>query len=235
MQENYQIYRTDSSFSILLDEKKELPFIPSRLDQVWEKLTADPKRTLFNGSVFHVDTYNERTQQLSVYPGEYKTYYAQIMDPELFRAMSIFSIGMTGITKLKKNGTVYYLIAKRSASTNQGGFFEFAPAGSFDAGHQKGSFVDCTSCYTQELEEETGLLKNSVLSLEPRYLIRCEKERIFEVIVEVELDPSAMKNSQKKNEEYSEILWLEKNKLKEHFANNTTLPFAHELLKLIEN
>ncbi len=120
--------------------------------------------------------------------------------PHLAEELGINPVAVSGITLAEG----YVLVAKRAAYVAQyAGHLEFVPSGGIDPKAVLGHSIDYREALLLELEEETGIDRQKVRSIEPTALIFDPLTGSWEVVLEMQL--SLETDALMSSPEYSEF------------------------------
>ena len=179
-----------------------------RVNELWEK--RDTKKILFDSPIVSLVQYS--SSSLIGELVDFRLWYACCKDPELRPILDIHPLGVSGLTTWRD----MVLVGKRSAIVSSyPGAMECCPSGSVDgsAVGYEGS-IDMQKAILNELCEETGIRKDGVRSARMKDLYLSTDTGIFDVLVEIELNPETDQTlSYPRSEEYDELHWAQKDQL----------------------
>ena len=193
-----------------------------RVDELWQR--RDPVQRLFDAPIVSV------VQRMpDVITGElvdFRLWYACRQDPELSLVLDVHPLGITGLTTWRS----LVLVGRRSAAlSSYPGAMECCPSGSVDkVSVQKDGTVDLEKMFLTELVEETGIPRESVLSIQMKGLYLSTDTGVFDVAGAIELSPNEDQPlSRPRSREYDELQWIQKNQQ----ADQDWVPLSRLLLE----
>jgi ADP-ribose pyrophosphatase YjhB (NUDIX family) len=191
--------------SFVLDSLQE-----EKMNFIWEYRPDH----IQEGMLLKVNSCEEKLVKVSFIP--YSLYYASTKDPESFG--NIYTLGVSAIAKWRGE----FLIGKRSNKTfKHEGLFEWVPAGGIDDRNGQIEGVAIKEQVYRELEEETGIQRLQVNSLEIDNVFIFPEEKLFEVCCVIELDYGV--EILKVSHEHQELFFLNESKVEELFVHTPEL------------
>lgn len=181
--------------------------IQERLDRIWEEEQKRRTSPLFNGTVYAL--HDKASSWISVIPIAYKTFIGLTREPSLLYNFTLTTVGVSGITS--KAGRV--LLAERSKQLTQyPGFFELAPSGGLGEAPIIDGQIDFMGQIIKELQEETGIPREAVVSQKPLCLIWDQQAQVIDICIGLEVNQNFNENAVG---EYSKFFWLSKEEIPE--------------------
>lgn len=230
---NETILQLPSDFKIHIDyaypERKINEATKLHIEEIWKKELVRTRGKLFNGTLLSAHEFDGR--QLNGHFVEYKYYLAQTRDPSLEAELHVQPICVCGHTTA--NDCI--LIGKRSGHvTEYQNFYELVPAGGIDTSAVDKNNVDVIKQLKTELKEEAGIEAPMILGIVPSFLIHYPQTFTYEICAKIELDPSAKNLVADRDDEYTELLWIPKNSMKEFVIQHRKeiIPLSLQLLEL---
>ena len=151
--------------------------IESEVERLWLAGVAQSGSPLFDGRVLSVIEVSP--QLIVVREVRYRYVMAQRMRPELFAALQVRPLAVSGLFQCT-DGIVF---GRRSRTmTQDAGHWELVPSGAIDADRaSQGGGVDYRKQILIELQEEVGLPAESIFSLTPFCLIDDHESRVLDI------------------------------------------------------
>lgn len=221
-----------NNFSLKVTEYE--PDIGSVQREAIEKLWNDELkiRKLFNGKIISYKSHDKRDNTLNIecFVTQYKYFFAQLRNPQL--NLNINPLCVSGILIDKNNNT---LLAIRQNATEYNGYYEFIPSGGIDSSIKDGNDVLFQNQLVAEFEEETGISKDSVKTLNPFCLIFDKKHGVYDICSKIYLNGNlndlkeSTHNTEYKNIEIVSLENLHK-KIKDNLFVPTSVVFFNNLI-----
>lgn len=146
------------------------------VDRIWQAETAERGSTLFNGPIFSVE--NISPSIITGWISEYKFFLAQRRHAELFNALHVRPLALTGLL-LCQEGVV---IGRRSGNVEQdAGLWELVPSGGIDGITNPDGSIDLNAHLMNELLEETGIRPENVSNPIPFALIEDTESHVCDI------------------------------------------------------
>jgi len=173
--------------------------------EIWKKGLSDKSKRLENSRVLSFQ--GMKQNKLRLMPVDYKYFYAQYNQPELFEVLKLNLVGVTGILHCKHG----FVIGRRSASVLQDPKkYEFVPSGSLSFS----SINDCTgSLNTQiisELVEEVGITEDRLESIRVFGYLFDDKSHVVDLcyFIRTTMDFATIykKWNKSQNDEYDKLI-----------------------------
>jgi hypothetical protein len=210
-----------SNFRIVINNSKKIfeADIERQIESIW--IAENAKRKIFNGGILSVDSFSESVIQVSI--SNYKYYLAQTLNKYLFEVLKIRSLAVSGVVSLGSK----VVFGKRGKDLTQDpNKWELIPSGAVTAE------LSPSDQLVLELEEELGVAAEQVKEVRPFILIEDVESKVIDIGFEVELKSEGRLA---RSEEYSEILWIEKNKTRKFCDDRVDqiVPVSCELLKAL--
>lgn len=152
-----------------------------RVDELWKQSLED--RALSNDRIFSLS--DRQGSVLSGWFAEYRCWVAQMRDPELFGALGLRPLAVTGVVRVP-GGIV---LGRRSRATLQdAGLWELAPSGGITprARRPEGG-IAADAQLLIELEEELGVPPGLVESVSPVAMIEDRHTRVCDLVYTIRL------------------------------------------------
>lgn len=231
--ENEIVLPLPSNFEVVLD----FDHSPKNLDaetqnvieNIWEKELIRTQGKLFNGNLFSADNFDGI--QLYGHFVEYKHFLAQVREPQLFELLAIKPVCVCGYTV----DCDHILIGKRSDYVTEfQNYYELVPAGGIDTSAIHNDKIDIIKQLYTELKEEAGIEVSMVKKITPSFLVKYSDVQPFEICSKIELHDSTRDALGKHDEEYTELIWIKKNKIREFVEKNREgiIPLSVHLIDL---
>lgn len=213
-------------FSVTLSIKKNTytSELISYVDRVWEFELKERKNALFNGKIFSVD-YAEGNKIVG-HISEYKFFFAQQKKPELYHELKIMPLAISGILECS-DGLVFGKRGKQLVQER--GIWELVPSGGIDCNNcVAGQSIDYIAQLLTELEEETGLTKQSIQSISPLAVIKNTNSHVIDIGIYLKTILNASMVMRKfdshQNREYEEL----------HVVNFLEVEKFYEIMPVID-
>lgn len=233
--QNEKVLALPQNFEVKLDAnalKTDLtPPIERRIQEIWDQEYIRAQGKLFNGKIFSATNFDGTVLQGHFV--DYKHYVAQVRDPTLFENLHIQIVSISGYTVANES----ILIGKRAAYvTGFPGHYELVPAGGIDPSVVTNQSIDIIKQFKKELREEAGIEESMIKSILPVYLIKYSEREPYEICAKIILAPEAALNNPR-DEEYTELFWMERKRLPEFINNNREImiPLSLHLLDLFHS
>ncbi len=206
------------------------------VDNIWANAQAGRAKPLFNGQVFSVlEIGDDEIRGRFV---EYKYFIAQRRRAELFPALQIRPLAITGI--LRAPGRIVF--GRRAAGvTQEPGLWELLPSGGLDPGCRQGDGrLDVERQLLQELKEEIGLEAAAISKIRPFCIVEDLEQHVFDIAAELTTDSSDEQVrsafEQSGSDEYDHIKIVPERELQRFLGEQASAmaPFSRYLLQLLE-
>jgi len=184
------------------------PF-PERIEDIvigiWEKALIDKSKRLENNRVLSFQGITQN--KLSVMPVDYKYFYAQYNQPELFEILKLNLIGVTGILRCKHG----FVIGRRSAGVLQDAKkYEFVPSGSLSFTSINVHTGSLNTQIISELAEEVGITEDCLESVKVFGYLLDDKSHVVDLCyyISTTIDFAAIykKWNKAQNDEYDKLI-----------------------------
>ncbi len=154
-----------------------------KVDAEWNKEKSRRGDALHNGSVFSVVSHGP-TQITGAFD-EYRYFVAQMANPELYEDLDMRFLAVSGVI-ICPDGIVF---GRRAHETFQDqGEWELVPSGGLETEDGRGDgTVDLKKAIFRELEEEAGLRKDAIRSVDVLCLLEDQKRHLFDVGIRIEM------------------------------------------------
>lgn len=232
---NNAVYPLGSPFKVYIQKSPPLNLTEQqlhRIENIWEKETIRTQGKLFNGRILCVDHFDG--ESLVGHFVEYKIFLAQARDAAIYQELKLHPLCVSSYTYADQS----ILWGKRSAHVTEfQNFYELVPAGGIDPSSAIEEEIDVIKQFKIELKEETGIDEKMILNITPSYLIFDSKFHIYEICAKIQLAPSAIHLKAPRDEEYTELLWIEETNLHNFVKQNYLIinPLSLQLLQLFKN
>ena len=212
------------------------PNLQGEVDKIWSSTQAGRAKPLFNGWVFSVvEIGREEIRGGFV---EYKHFIAQRHRPELFEALQVRPLAVTGILHVRDQ----IAFGRRAASvTQEPGLWELLPAGGLDPScRQSDGQLHVEQQLLQELNEEISLDAASLSQIKPFCVVEDIEQHVFDIAIEIKTDLTAdqIRSAFKRSisHEYDDIEIVPERELKRFRSERAEdmAPFSRYLLQLLE-
>lgn len=228
---NYQVFSLAKDFHIQIDENRA-PFNLSaeerqEIEDIWCHEQSLKGNRLFNGKLLchaHLDAH-----VLEGFFISYKEYIAVLRQPRLRASLPINTLGASGITI--SDGAILW--GKRAGFvTAYPGYWECAPTGGLSPEMLSQERISLARPFELELEEETGIRKEDVLSIIPRAIVFDKSAHLYELVAFIKLKDSLRSVELAASDEYEAFQWIDFSKLPAFFEQHKgeILPMSHYLL-----
>jgi hypothetical protein len=174
----HRVYKLDPAFRLNILPAAPAPpaAIEARIEEIWAEEKRRRGASLYDGRAYSLA---ERTQTLlSLRETDYRHLLAQRRDPELYAALGLRPVGVTGIL-ICREGVVLGLRADHVAA--DAGLWEPAPAGGLDR-------PDPAAQLMEELAEELGVAPARVKPPLVRGLIEDTESHVLDILYRIETD-----------------------------------------------
>ncbi len=241
MKTPWQIISSTSEYDILWDgEFEPEPELQEEAESIWIKavrkrpeLTDDFLLT-FNSAGISNNRTTVRCTKTS-----YRYYFAAHSAPGLFPPLEPMSV--SGVIRVASPGGPAYLVARRSRKvTLYKNFLEFIPSGGIDGkAMSDGGAVDFIDQFKREFEEESGLDRAFITSIEPFALIKDIEGEVYDVcaVIDVSCGADDLFDALAANNEYSDFRLVSHDSLQQFIKDNrhvfvpTSMAIACQLLE----
>lgn len=199
------------------------------IEEIWEK--EKQQRALFNGDIVAMDNYtiDKNTVTITAKTVQYKEFLAALRAPQL--NLRIHPLAVSGIIIDSEGNT---LLAQRGDVTEYPNLWEFAPAGSIDSGHCNCGTIDFCKQIEQELYEETGIEKSSILSITPFALLFDTQHGVYDICLSVRVSkPLTQLIQLESNEEYISYKIVSLEEARAAIFQLPTTPTAKALIAVV--
>lgn len=220
-------------FSVLFNpshpEKKVSETVQQHIEEIWKKEIVRTRGKVFNGRFLSADHFDGK--YLQGHFVDYKYYLAQTRDPTLAQELNIKPVCVCSYTVCDD----CILMGKRADYvTEYQNFYELVPAGGIDPSAISGSSIDIIKQIKLELKEEAGIDASYVQSIIPTFLINYPGNMPYEICVKIELNPAVKNLQAERDDEYTELIWIHKDKMDEFVKQNheNIIPLSILILSL---
>lgn len=223
--------------NIIIQLKKNSPPPPDieqQINEIWEIEKANRGCHLFNGEILSFICFKQGILEAQV--SDYRTYLAQLRDPNLYKWLKIQALAVSGIITFESS----IVFGKRAMHVTQApGKWELVPSGSLTPGAIKNNGnLAIEEQFFEELYEELGLKRTMVASLHPFLLVEDTKTHVIDIGIDVKLSGNRYDISRalkQRSDEYSEITWIHERQVTELFSTeqlqDTIVEVSLELIK----
>lgn len=151
--------------------------LANEIDSLWLTFQKRQGKELFNGRILSAATITNEKIEASI--TEYRYLIAQQARPELFNALQLRAIGVSGLL-LCADGLVF---GRRADKVTQGaGLWELVPSGSIDASKiVDPENVDFLSQILTELQEETGIKAEKITQMRPFCVVEDSNSHVLDI------------------------------------------------------
>ncbi len=213
----------DTSVRIVGKAAPLSPAIEKIIETEWTKERSKRGDQLFNGPVLSFIALEGR--EILAFSTDYRCFLAQRKLPSLSDTLKIRALAVSGLAK-RGNELVF---GKRSNHVTQDpGMWELVPSGGL-------AIANLNEQLFQELEEEIGVSRKHVESLEPFALVEDPTAFTVDVGISLSLAANCMDAATPHSDEYSKFAWVEESKLGAWLMALTDgglSPVSRELLRL---
>jgi hypothetical protein len=192
-------------FEILESHQPYPEHIENIVIGIWKKALSDESKRLENNRVL---SFQGMTQnKLSVIPVDYKYFYAQYNQPELFEILKLNLIGVTGILHCKHG----FVIGRRSANVLQEAKkYEFVPSGSLSFTSINVLTGSLNTQIISELVEEVGITEDCLESIRVFGYLFDDKSHVVDLcyFIRTTMDFATIykKWNKSQNDEYDKLI-----------------------------
>lgn len=221
---DFQIQVNYSATPLQLSEKTHF-----KIEEIWKQELIRTRGKVFNGEILSAAEVSPN--QIKGHFVEYKHYLAQTRDPSLFNELQIQPVCVCGCTFAGNK----ILIGKRSDYvTAYANCFELVPAGGIDPSSVENDYANIVKQVEIELKEEAGLTAEMIEKITPKFLLFCPQTHIYEVCSYIEVDPSSKQSTADRDDEYTELFWIDKSEIKKfiEFNQGQMIPLSLQILNL---
>jgi len=187
--------------NIELDRELIPSSVQSKIEKIWENEISKKGDKLFNGEILCFS--NIEGPNLNAKITEYKSFVAQLRDPNLFDDLKIKILAVSGIVTFQGR----LIFGRRNKEmTQEPGKWELVPSGGMDP-HET-----ISGQFFKELKEELNLERTSVKYCRPFLLIEDTVQHTIDIGIDAELMGSRQDVEtliEKGSSEYSEYQWVE--------------------------
>ncbi len=204
------------------------PCLQEKVDKLWEEERRKNSH-LFDGVIFSaVDISSTRLLGHWV---SYRYALAVYRQPLLAEELRVNPVAVNGFSV----ASGHVLLARREANVSQyPGCWELAPSGGIDPKAASGTSIDYRCALLTELEEETGIDRAQVTSIDPFVLVFDSLTGSWEMVLKMPMTLDIEKPM--RSSEYSEFIWVELVKL-ETFLNaqppDGVVPFTRVMAEIM--
>lgn len=223
------VMQLSNALVVKVDQEKTLE-VSAALEQAVDDLWAEEKQlrgdALFDGRIFHAEEITPDCVSGHWIP--YRYALAGYRNPLLARQLGVLPVAVNGVAYCQDR----FLLGLRSdAVTCFAGVWELAPSGGVDPMAVRGEVVDCRACLLTELEEETGIQQESVMSVQPWIAVIDRGLSALELCFRIELSLQAEHQLVAASSEYSRFLWLTREQLPAFCSESSVLPLSELLIE----
>lgn len=221
-------YPLASDYKLDLGAPWEIPpSIVPRVEKIWELERERRDTDLTNGQIYTLAEF--RPDYLLIHPSEYRYVLARRRAPNLKNeGLSVQPLAVTGIL-LCADGLV--LGRRGSVVTDDAGLWEPAPAGGL-------SKPDPTVQILEELEEELGISKSEVESVEACGLVEDIESSVFDIVFRLNTTLTGQEvkavHACRGSDEYADLAIVETSEVSAflHTHSRDLLPALRTMLRL---
>lgn len=160
--------------------------VEAEIQDIWDAEAAKPGRTLFNGKVFSITSHS--AHRIGGHFIEYRRLIAQNIRPDLFRALGVRALGVSGILRCA-DGLVFG--RRNQGMTQAPGMWELVPSGSVDTQFvTDGGRIDLAAQIGLELSEEVGIPEAAVRDIKPVCLVEDDASHVCDIGLTISCDLS---------------------------------------------
>lgn len=158
------------------DRPSPVASVLARVDEIWREEVHNRNNALFNGAMLSVASFDGET--VVAWSGEYRWFLAQRREPELFDALKMRPLAVSGI--LSCDGGVVFGQRTRSVEMDAG-LWELVPSGSVPP-PKAGAGVDLANHLLTELEEEVSIDRHFILDAPKAFaLIEDDESHVIDI------------------------------------------------------
>lgn len=157
--------------------------LETEIERLWQAAQSRQDNALLKGLILSAT--DIELERIVCHIVEYRRFIAQMASPDLFDALRVQPLAVSGIL-ICADGIVF---GRRAASTTQdAGLWELVPSGGIDAGevNEEGQ-VDFLAQILNELREETGIDQDKVAKVMPFCLIEDRISHVLDIGIILEV------------------------------------------------
>jgi hypothetical protein len=192
--------------------------IKQTVDNLWRQAHSE-NPNLFDNSIICVKSIENNRALCATVP--YRYFFVQRLQPELTEPISIKPLAVTGLI----TGPIGIVMGVRSSKVTQyPSCIELAPSGTIDCTNIKANgTIDFKQQLLLEMEEEIGISASLIESYCPMFLVFDPEESTYDICSRITLQPGVLEQLTKPttNQEYSEIMVIAKDELKNFCQHNS--------------
>jgi len=197
------------------------------VEEIWR---GEHRETKVEGLFLHLINIHERSVTGSFVP--YKYYLAQEKVPTIRDKLQLCPVALSGVTLAGDS----LLLGQRSHTVTQFPlYWEFAPSGGIDDRFVEKNRVDYRRQIMQELEEETGIDRQYINEVAPKWLYLDRDAPIVDICLEIHINKEGKNPFKKPTAEYLALEWVDRAKLTEffHLHQDQFVPTTIDLISKI--
>ena len=194
-----------------------------KIDAIWEK--SEPSH--FQSPIVSLVEYSPT--HLIGELVDFSAWYASMHDPLLRKTLDIHPLAVTGRTIWRDK----ILVGKRALTlASLAGAMECCPSGSIDLSSiTADGACDLRRAIFSELENETGIFKEHVQSVDVVALYLSTDNGVFDIQLDMHLKPDVdLSILTSPHQEYDELLWLEKGEIRSACSSGQWVPLSLRIL-----
>ncbi|NQV81933.1 MAG: hypothetical protein HQ495_15355 [Alphaproteobacteria bacterium] len=153
------------------------PIIGREVERLWQIERARRGNAVFNGPVLSAIEVSQGGIRVCL--AEYRHLIAQRARPDLFEALNIRPVAVSGLLECI-GGLVFG--RRADAVTQHPGLWELVPSGGVEAhGESVGGTVDFRAHILKELEEEIGATRNDITAIKPFCIVEDSESHVIDI------------------------------------------------------
>lgn len=187
------------------------PALVREIDRIWADEGQGGGR--FDGTVLCAAAWD--ATEIRAFSAPYRFVFAQLLRRDLFEGQQLWPLAVSGFTRCASE----VLVGRRSGAVSQfPGCWELVPSGSLEQ-------EDYRDQVLRELEEESGLPRDSVIELAPIAIFEDAEERTLEIGLRLEIGPQ-WREAPLGGSEYDGIEWVAGGKLLHFLGSSSAVPMS---------
>jgi HAD superfamily hydrolase (TIGR01509 family) len=187
-------------------DKKISKIQKEKMEEEWKKIQKKRKKKMENNKVLILKSIHKNKKEILVKTSfvDYKYIITSRNNSSI--NLKLEQIGVSGLILINERGVTYTLFAKRSNyNTEYPNYFELVPSGNIDIlSKQNKKNIDFKAKLLDELEEETGIVKEHVKRITELCIIEDKNNSVYDIccIIKLQLSMRKILKRFKRTEEY---------------------------------